>query len=33
MKSWPFWIVGTLAGAGAIHLAVVLALAAIAGGS
>lgn len=32
MKSWPFWIVGTLSAAGALHLGTVLALAHIAGG-
>lgn len=32
MKTWPFWIVGTLAAAGAIHLVSILALAHIAGG-
>jgi hypothetical protein len=32
VKTWPFWIIGTLAAAGAIHLASILALSYIAGG-
>lgn len=33
MKSWPFWIAGTLSAAGVLHLGTVLALAQIAGGN
>lgn len=33
MKTWPLWIMGTLAGAAVTHLAVILTLANIAGGN
>lgn len=33
MKSAPFWIIGTLAGIGLVHLATILGLAMIAGGN
>jgi len=33
MRTWPLWILGTLAGAAATHLAIILALAQIAGGN
>lgn len=28
MRSWPYWIVGTLAGAGIVHIAAIFLLAA-----
>lgn len=33
MRTWPLWIMGTLAGAASIHLAIILGLANIAGGN
>jgi hypothetical protein len=33
MNSTPFWIIGTIAGAGIVHLGTILLLAQIAGGN
>lgn len=33
MKTFLFWVIGTIAATGAVHLAVILGLASIAGGN